>query len=126
MAIQSTLVTSQSGGQVNILIVPAGKSWAVTTMLFCNIKSPLTIYQPGSTIYLDLHIRKSGIAFGPGNQVLNSIPIPAGETFSFDTEKIILEENDIITIAVTDLGSAPDPEDPAVPFVTATVSYIEV
>jgi hypothetical protein len=112
MAIQCTQI---GGGYTDILTVPAGKSWAVTTMLFCNTALPQDIYTDAGDTYLDLHLCKSGVAAGDGNQVLNNIPIPAGETFSFDTEKIILEAGDIVKAATTSPTS-----------ITATVSYIEV
>lgn len=112
MAIQNTQV---GGGYTDILTVPTGKSWAVTTILFCNTALPEEIYTDGADTFLDLHFCKNGVAAGDENQVLNNIPIPAGETFSFDTEKIILEEGDVVTAATTSPTN-----------ITATVSYIEV
>jgi len=112
MAIQNTQV---GGGYTDILTVPAGKSWAVTTILFCNTALPEEIYTDGADTFLDLHFCVGGVAAEDGNQVLNSIPIPAGETFSFDTEKIILEEGDVVKAATTSPTN-----------ITATVSYIEV
>lgn len=112
MAIQNTQI---GGGYTNILDVPAGKSWAVTTMIFCNTAVPETLYTDEGDTYLDLHICKAGAPAGPGNQILNNIPIPAGETFVLDTEKIILEATDVIKAATTSPTN-----------ITATVSYIEV
>jgi hypothetical protein len=112
MAIQNTQV---GGGYTDILTVPASTSWAVTTILFCNTALPADIYSDDGDTYLDLHLCKNGAAAGPGNQVLNNIPIPAGETFSFDTEKIILEAGDVVKAATTSPTN-----------ITATVSYIEV
>lgn len=112
MAIQNTQI---GGGYTDILTVPTGKSWAVTTILFCNTSLPQDIYTDGGDTFLDLHLCKNNAAAGPGNQVLNNIPIPAGETFSFDTEKIILEAGDAIKAATTSPTN-----------ITATVSYIEV
>jgi hypothetical protein len=112
MAIQSTQI---GGGFTDILTVPANQSWAVTTMLFCNTSLPQNIYTDDGDTFLDLHFCKAGAAANDGNMVLNNIPIPAGETFSFDTEKIILEAGDIIKAATTSPTN-----------ITATVSYIEV
>jgi hypothetical protein len=113
MAIQST----QLGGGFDdpILTVPPGKSWAVTTMLFCNTERPQNIYAEEGDVFLDLHLCKGGVAANDGNMILNAIPINAGETFSFDTEKIILEAGDVIKAATTSPTN-----------ITATVSYIEV
>lgn len=112
MAIQNTQVGS---GYTDILDVPAGKNWAVTTMIFCNTALPQDIYTQDGDTYLDVHLCKSGAAAGPGNQILNNIPIPAGETFVLDTEKIILEATDVIKASTTSPTN-----------ITATVSYIEV
>lgn len=103
--------------------VPVGKKWAITTILFCNTGSyteadgitndPDT---PNSYLtYLDLHFVKAGDAAGDKNLVLNGIPIPGGETFTFDTEKIILEEGDLVYAQTT------SPE-----VISATLSYLEV
>lgn len=126
MAISSTLVEAGYTGLLPnsaadpqndpaVYTVPTNKQYAITTILFCNtgIADPDT---PDSDLtYLDLHIVKSGDALGAGNMVLNNIPIPGGETFTFDTEKIILEEGDAIYAATTS---------PTV--ITSTLSYLEV
>jgi hypothetical protein len=112
MAIQNTQV---GGGQTAILTVPSDKSWAVTTMLFCNTALPADIDTDDGDTYLDLHICVGGVDADDTNMVLNNIPIPAGETFSFDTEKLILESGDVIKAATTSPTN-----------ITATVSYMEV
>lgn len=112
MAIQCTQL---SGGYSDILTVPAGVSRAVTAMMFCNTALPAEIYTDGGDTYLDLHLCKNGEAAGPQNQILNNIPIPAGETFSVDSERIVLDSNDVIKAATTSPTT-----------ITATISYIEV
>ena len=114
MAIESTQV---GGGDTTILEVPAGKSWAVTAMLFCNVavNPQEEIYTEGGDTYLDVHLCASGAAAGVDNMVLNNIPIPAGETFTFNEEKIILEAGDIIRASSTSPAN-----------ITATISYMEV
>ena len=95
--------------------VPTGKSWAITTIMFCNvgIADPDT---PNSDLtFLSLHLVKGGDPAGDKNMVLNAIPIPGGETFTFDTEKIILEQNDLVYAITT------SPE-----VISATISYLEV
>ena len=105
------------GGDTLLLQVPAGKSWAITSMLFCNVAvNPQDeIYTDGGDTYLDLHLCPSGIAASVGNMVLNNIPIPAGETFTFNEEKIILEAGDAIRASSTSPTN-----------ITATISYMEV
>jgi len=126
MAIQNTLVEAGYTGLLPnraadpdndppIYTVPEGVQYAITTILFCNTGIPDPDTPDSDLTFLDLHFVKSGDAIGAGNMVLNNIPIPGGETFTFDTEKIILEGGDSIYAATTS---------PTV--VTATVSYIQV
>ena len=49
------------------------------------------------------------------NLVVNKLPVPAGETVTFDSEKIILESGDKVVI----VGESPTN-------LSATVSYLEV
>jgi hypothetical protein len=118
MAIQSTQV---GGGTTAILTVPndgsAPNGWAVTAMLFCNtaVNPEDEIYTDGGDTYLEVHFCAGGAATGPENMVLNNIPIPAGETFSFNDEKIILAPGDVINASTTSPAN-----------ITATVSYITV
>ena len=51
----------------------------------------------------DLFIIKRGEARGPKNQIINAVQLPAGETFTFDSEKIVLESGDKIDV----LGESP-------------------
>jgi hypothetical protein len=73
------------------------------------------IYTDDGDTFLEVHFCASGAATGPENLVLNNIPIPAGETFSFNDEKIILSPGDVIN------GSTTSPAN-----ITATVSYMAI
>jgi hypothetical protein len=100
--INSILSTSQT----DLLTVPASKSYAITTILVCNYGSV------GSTSF-NLHLVKSGDSAGNSNIVVSDLELPIGETFTFDSEKIVLEEGDsVVFFAGTDLS--------------ATISYLEV
>ena len=118
MAIQCTQI---GGGYTDILTVPndgsVANGYAVTAMLFCNtaVNPEDEIYTEGGDTYLELHLCASGVAAGPENLVLNNIPIPAGETFSLNDEKIILAPGDVIKAATT-----------SPTLITATISYMEV
>jgi hypothetical protein len=121
MAIQNTQI---GGAYTDILEVPSvgdpnynAGGWAVTTIMFCNTaQNPQEeIYTDGGDTYLDVHVCANGAAAGVGNMVLNNIPIPAGETFTMDTEKLILAPGDVIKAATTSPTN-----------ITATVSYMEV
>jgi len=56
-------------------------------------------------------------------RVINNLELPAGETFTFDSEKIVLDVGDKISfVAEPDLG-APNA---GLTNLSATVSYLEV
>ena len=110
MAITSSLI-----GEVNttVLEVPVGKRWAVTTILVCNYASSNDASNDST---FDMHITKGiGTSVSNTNKILNNVSVPAQETFTLSTERIILEENDRIIMVSTD----PDK-------LSTTISYLEV
>lgn len=110
MAITSSLVTEVN---TTVLQVPSGKRWAVTTILVCNY-APSNDAANDSTF--NMHITKgSGGSVSNTNMVLNTVAVPAQETFTLSTERIILDEDDKIIMVSTD----PDK-------LSSTISYLEV
>lgn len=110
MAIESAVLPNS---QLDLLTVPSERSYAITTVLVCN-------YDDTASAAFDMHIIKSGQARGNDNMVVNRLELPAGETFTFDTEKIVLEEGDYISFFAT-----PD-ADSGNTNLTALISYLEV
>jgi len=111
MAIANALI---SGAQV-LLTVPAGKRYAVTTIMVCNTATPESIDTDEGITDFDMHFIKSGDSRSDANTVVRALELPAGETFTFDSEKIVIEDGDTIEI----VGSSPE-------VLVATVSYMEV
>ena len=96
-----------------VLTVPAGKSYAITTIMVCNTAG----YNSSGTndTSFDLHFVKNTEAKGNTNMVCKELPVPGGETFTFDAEKIILETGDkVVMVSQAPLN------------LSATVSYLEV
>jgi hypothetical protein len=89
--------------------------YAITSILVCNNATPNPAHEEDGITGFDLHIIKRGEARGTRNQVLNSLQLPAGETFTLDSEKIVLESGDKIDI----LGDSPT-------VLSATVSWMTV
>ena len=109
-------------GQLSIadkthLTVPAGKRYAITTIMICNTQPVDTGGNNDSQF--DLHVIPSGQTKGTAdpnaNQIINNLVVAGADTFTFDTEKIILEENDLVYALTT------SPE-----VISATISYLEV
>jgi len=101
---------------VELINVPAGKQYAILTVLVCNTAIPDPLQPEANVTNFDMYLVPSGGATkGPSTQVLNTVELPAGETFTFDSEKVVLEAGDRLIIQ----GESPD-------VLTATVSYLEV
>lgn len=110
MAINSVKILETD---TTLLDVPAGKKYAITTVLVSNYSTSTTSVNDSS---FDMHvIQGSGGVKSDDNKVLNNISMPAQETFSFNVERLILEEGDRIVMI------SPDSDK-----LNATVSYLEV
>jgi len=110
MAIENSILPPT---QLDILQVPSGKSYAITTILVCN-------YANSDSATFNLHIVKNGQARGNSNLIVSDLELPAGETFTFDSEKIVLDEGDFVSFSATPDNGSGDTD------LTATVSYLEV
>jgi hypothetical protein len=112
MAIENVAIASTD---TDLLVVPVGKSYAVLTIMVCNTEAPNPVHLEHGLTNFDLHFVKSGDPKSNTNMVIRSLDLPAGETFTFDSEKIVLNEGDKIVA----LGESPTN-------LVATVSYLEV
>lgn len=98
-----------------VLTVPAGKQYAITTIMVCNTWTPNPLDEDDGKTNFDMHLIPSGDAKSSVNQVINELELPAGETFTFDTEKVVLGEGDSVLV----VGDSPTN-------LSITVSYLEV
>ena len=112
MAITSTAIGSTD---TDILTVPGGKSYAVLTIMICNTEAPNPVHQEHGETNFDMHFVPSGGAKSDTNMEIKNLILPAGETFTFDSEKVVLEAGDKIVV----LGESPTN-------LSATVSFLEV
>ena len=94
--------------------VPTGKTYAITNILICNNST-------SAAATFDLHLVKNGTALSNAvTRVVHDLSLPAKETFTFDSEKIILEQGDkIVVIGGPDIGAG-------LTNLSATVSFLEV
>lgn len=114
MAIQNAALTPSG---VTIFSCPGTpgtdeQEYAVTCVMFCN--------NSVADAELTMHIVPALGATSNTNMVISQLSIPAGETFSFDTEKVVLGTGDRIiaksSINVDGQGAG----------LQATVSYMRV
>jgi|SRR6056300_1528406 len=100
--------------QQDILTVPAGDRYAITTIMVCNNDAT-------DDATFDLHFIPSGDPLDNAvTRVINGLILPAGETFTFDSEKVVLGPGDKVSfVASPDIGGN-------LTDLSATVSYLEV
>jgi hypothetical protein len=85
MSITNTLI--QSGNTTAIYTAP--NDAAITTIIFCNTDS--NIFD-----YFTVYAVPNGSVVGPSTTILFEIPIAPTETFTMDTEKLILSTGDAL------------------------------
>jgi len=84
-----------------VLTVPAGKTYAITNILVCNTGT-------SGTANFDMHLVPQGEPTDNYNtRVINNLTLPAGETFTFDSEKIVLDEGDSVVFFADPTSSFP-------------------
>ena len=89
MAIQSAAI-----GTSNTDLYTSSGNTAVTCIWVCNTATYNPLDPTNGLTYLDLHFVKQGQGVTNTNLIVNQLPVPAGETVTFDTEKIILDNGD--------------------------------
>ena len=111
MAIVNAQLTNT---QLDVLTVPSAKKYAITNIMVCNNSA-------ADSANFDLHFLPSGVALNNSvTRIVNNLVLPAGETFTFDSERVILEVGDKISfVAEPDIGSGNTN-------LAATISYMEV
>lgn len=99
--------------QLDAVTVPSNKSYAITNILVCN--------NGGAAATFDLHFIPSGNPLDNNiTRVINGLSVDAAETFTFDSEKVILSTGDKISfVASPDVGSGNTN-------LSAMISYLEV
>lgn len=95
MAISNTVITPAS---TNVSIYTSSGNNAITTLIFCNTatfdsNNPLT-GQTNLYLYVVPSAEVSGTTTLPKHTLVNGLPIPAGETVTFDQEKMVLANGD--------------------------------
>lgn len=90
MALTNTAITATSAASPTALYTSSGNN-AVTTLIVCNT-------HPSTTINLTMYAVASGKtpSGNPETTIVSVLPIVAGETVSFDQEKMVLGNGDQI------------------------------
>jgi hypothetical protein len=103
MAIYSSLIDSTA-----LPISPSlASSAAITVMMFCNLNT--------TTEYVDIHVVAAADSPSDTNKVVNQLPIDPNDTFTFSTERLVLDSGDRIYASTTTPTQ-----------VSVTVSYVTI
>ena len=103
MAISNTQITQANSNTViyTSSVGTGNVGNAITTMIFCNTTvfdaSQPTTGQALVTVYAVPNNKSASNE----TMIINKLPIPAGETVSFDQEKMVLESGDKIVVTST-------------------------
>ena len=104
MAIESSFIETTG---TDLVTVPSGENWAITTIIICNTFAIDPTDDQSGKASFDLHLLQDGATATDTNRVINGLQLQAGETFTFDSEKIILSEGEKIHAVGTPQDASP-------------------
>ena len=84
MALVSTILTNSALPISDDL----ASSSAVTVMLFCNYNTPSSVDSALGRQWLEVYAVKDGDSPGTANKLMHRVPLDAGDTFTFSTDRI--------------------------------------
>ena len=92
MAITNATIDDTVPGTTETALYTAAADVAVTVIYLCNTDTV--------TRTVDVHVRLAGEALALENKIYDAISIPAGDTFTIDSEKLVLASTDVISAVV--------------------------
>ena len=106
MAIYNTQIVATTAGTANTLSSGSGNR-AITTVIVCNTTG-------GTDLTVTLYAVAGGGTASSANMIVNALIVPAGDTVSFDQEKMVLAAGDELKAICSAIG------------LTATISTLPV
>jgi hypothetical protein len=91
--------SSTTGGPIAGGVI--GRENAVTTIALCNTLAPDAADETVNSVTVNIYVVRSGLSFGAGNLVVNSLVVPAGETVFFSEERIVLASGDALWVGTS-------------------------
>jgi hypothetical protein len=110
MAIKNTAIPATT----DTSIYTSSGNNAITTIIVCNTNTTPVTGNRTLTLYAVEHSGAAVGTPGTGNMIVQTLTIPAGDTISFDQEKMVLADFDSIVANASGTG------------LTATVSTLPV
>ena len=91
--------SSTTGGPIGGGVT--GRENAVTTIALCNTAAPDAADETTNSVTVNIYVVRSGLSYGAGNLVVNSLVVPAGETVFFSEERIVTASGDAIWVGTS-------------------------
>lgn len=91
MTVQCTAING-----TNTTIYTSSGSTAITTLIVANLNTYIPATPTVGTSNLSVYIVPGGGTPNFNNMIINALPVVAGETFTFDNEKVILSNTDTV------------------------------
>jgi hypothetical protein len=91
--------SSTTGGPIAGGVI--GQENAVTTIALCNTAAPDPADETTNAVTVNIYMVRNGLSYGPGNLVVSSLVVPAGETVFFSEERMVLASGDAIWIGTS-------------------------
>ena len=91
--------SSTTGGPIAGGVI--GRENAVTTISLCNTLAPDAADETTNSVTVNIYVVRNGLSYGPGNLVVSSLVVPAGETVFFSEERIVLSSGDAIWVGTS-------------------------
>ena len=109
--------------QVDAVTVPAAKQYLITNIMVCNTYDPTGGSPELHDATFTMHLIPDGDSLTNAvTTVIKVLSLPAGETFTFDSEKIVLGAGDMLSFTAT----SETPPGGGLTDLAVTVSYLEV
>ena len=115
MAITNSLLTTSTTAISPSAIEVDNKEIAITSLFFCNLNDRDPLDPEVGQEIINVHIVKSGGTTTNTNKIIHQLPLDASDTFTFNTEKLILSAGDRIFASATNNN-----------VVSTTISYIKI
>lgn len=91
--------SSTTGGPIAGGVI--GQENAVTTIALCNTAAPDSADETTNAVTVNIYMVRNGLSYGPGNLIVSSLVVPAGETVFFSEERMVLASGDAIWIGTS-------------------------
>lgn len=115
MAISSALLqnTPTAISPTSVIINDRLREVAITVAFFCNLNTVNPADSVEGRQFLDIYVVANGETAAPVNQIVKQLPLDAGDTFTFNAERLVLNSGDRLIASTTNSNQ-----------VSATISYV--